>query len=123
MNVILSSHVLPDVESTCHHVLVLDRGVVAAQGPLDAVRGRARRAYDVRIKGSREEFVAALARSGIECDSGGDEGIRVFLPEGQESRALFRIAVQQGAQIRHLRPSVSTLEDAFTRAVGERTAS
>ena len=77
----------------------------------------------VRIKGSREEFVAALARIGIECDSGGDEMIRVLLPEGQHSRALFQIAVQHGAQIRHLRPSVSTLEDAFTRAVGDRTAS
>lgn len=37
-SVVVSSHVLPVVEQLCDHVAVIDRGVVVASGPLDAVR-------------------------------------------------------------------------------------
>ena len=45
--------------------------------------------------------------------------MRVFVPEGQGARDLFVLAAREGLQLRHLRPSVPTLEDAFARAVGE----
>jgi len=45
--------------------------------------------------------------------------MRVFVPEGQGARDLFALAAREGLQLRHLRPSVPTLEDAFARAVGE----
>lgn len=39
VNLIVSSHLLPDIEFTCDHVIVMDKGAVATQGALDAVRG------------------------------------------------------------------------------------
>ena len=47
--------------------------------------------------------------------------MRVFVPGTTEegARVLFRLASRERAQIRHLRPSVPTLEDVFARAVGE----
>jgi hypothetical protein len=47
--------------------------------------------------------------------------MRVFVPGSTEegARILFRLATQQGVQLRHLRPSVPTLEDVFARAVGD----
>ena len=39
VNLILSSHLLPDVEFTCDHVIVMDKGRIAAQGPIAAVEG------------------------------------------------------------------------------------
>src|SRR4029079_8109905 len=39
VNVIVSSHLLPDVEYTCGHVVVLDKGRVGAAGTIDALKG------------------------------------------------------------------------------------
>ena len=39
MSVILSSHVLPDVEVACEHVVVLHKGAVATHGPIAALKG------------------------------------------------------------------------------------
>jgi hypothetical protein len=47
--------------------------------------------------------------------------MRVFLPEGAGSRRLFELAAAQGVQVRHLRPSVPTLEDVFVSALGDET--
>ncbi len=51
VSLILSSHLLPDVEYTCDHVVVLDRGAIAASGPIDDLKGPAGRVYEVRVKG------------------------------------------------------------------------
>jgi hypothetical protein len=45
--------------------------------------------------------------------------MRVFVPDGRGAQYLFELASQQGVQVRHLRPSLPTLEDVFARAVGE----
>ena len=42
VNLILSSHLLPDVEFTCDHVVVVDKGAVATAGPIKALKGTAR---------------------------------------------------------------------------------
>jgi hypothetical protein len=45
--------------------------------------------------------------------------MRVFVPGDGGARALFALAAEEHAQVRHLRPSVPTLEDVFAHAVGE----
>ena len=45
--------------------------------------------------------------------------MRVFVPDGLGPQDLFQLAVRHQVQVRHLRPSVPTLEDVFARAVGE----
>ena len=45
--------------------------------------------------------------------------MRVFVPERSAAQLLFQLAARHGVQVRHLRPSVPTLEDVFARAVGE----
>ena len=73
VNLILSSHLLPDVEYTCDHVVVMDKGQVAAQGPIDDLKGPAGRVFEVRIKGDLPGFIDALAdgRHGDACDRRG----------------------------------------------------
>ena len=50
VNVILSSHLLPDVEATCDRVVVLHRGAVVAHGSIRELKGSSRRAFDIRVK-------------------------------------------------------------------------
>jgi hypothetical protein len=45
--------------------------------------------------------------------------MRVFVPAGRDQREIFRLAATHGVQVRHLRPSIPTLEDVFAKAVGE----
>jgi len=116
---ILSSHLLPDVELACEHVIVLDKGVVATQGPISALKGTTGRVFELRVKGDGPRFAEVLRAEGIECHGDMTEVMRVFMPESHGSQLLFQLAARHGMQVRHLRPSVPTLEDVFARAVGE----
>src|SRR5919107_771762 len=66
VSLILSSHLLPDVEYTCDHVIVMDKGQVAAQGPIEELKGPAGRVFELRIKGNLPEFVEVLRDAGME---------------------------------------------------------
>ncbi len=50
VNLILSSHLLPDVEYTCDHVVVMDKGAIAAAGPIAALKQPRGRVYELRVK-------------------------------------------------------------------------
>ena len=119
INVILSSHVLPDVEATCERVVVLHQGRVVAQGPIAELKGASRRAFEIRVKGDVARFVAGLRDAGVECHDTDDDVMRVLIGDDRGARDLFGLAVRHDVQVRHLRPSVQTLEDAFARAVDE----
>ena len=119
MNLILSSHLLPDVEFTCDRVVVIDKGRVAAEGPIVDLKGPRGRVYELRVKGEPERLAAVLQGRGLECHATDEDLMRVFVPETATSQLLFQIAAEAGFQVRHLRPSVPTLEDVFAKAVGE----
>jgi ABC-2 type transport system ATP-binding protein len=121
---ILSSHLLPDVEFTCDHVVVMDKGQVVAQGPIDELKGPAGRVFELRVKGNLPAFLEVLRSAGMECHSTDEDVMRVFVPRERsggerDQRAIFTLAAQHGVQVRHLRPSIPTLEDVFAKAVGE----
>ena len=119
INLILSSHLLADVEATCERVLVLNKGVIVAEGPIRELKGTTRRAFEIRVKGNLERFRGALAVAGVECDETLDDVMRVRISDDRGARDLFALAAANEAQVRHLRPFVSTLEDVFARAIGE----
>src|SRR5499427_5709788 len=50
VNLILSSHLLPDVEYACDHVVVLDKGRIATSGPIEALKQPRGRVYELRVK-------------------------------------------------------------------------
>jgi len=124
VNLILSSHLLPDVEYTCNHVVVMDKAQVVAQGPIAELKGPAGRVFELRIKGDLAAFVDILRGAGMECHSTDEDVMRVFVPstlidQGRDQQVIFALAAGQGVQVRHLRPSIPTLEDVFAKAVGE----
>jgi ABC-2 type transport system ATP-binding protein len=125
VNVIVSTHVLPDVEATCDHVIVLDRGQVAASGSIGDLKGPAGRVFEVRVKGEVGVFKDRLAAAGFEAHDGDDDVLRVFVPgqagaTGDEPQRIAALARDAGVQVRHLKPSLPTLDDVFARAIGER---
>ena len=119
INLILSSHLLPDVESTCDRVVVLHCGDIVAEGPIAELKGATRRAFEIRVKGDVGRFTAALESAGAECHGTEGDVMRVLIDERMGARDLFALAASHHVQVRHLRPSVPTLEDVFARAIGE----
>ena len=125
VNLILSSHLLPDVEFTCDHVVVMDKGQVAAEGPIDELKGPAGRVFELRVKGDLPSFLEVLRKAGMDVHSTDEDVMRVFVPSGlagangRDQQSIFRLAAEHRVQVRHLRPSVPTLEDVFAKAVGE----
>src|SRR5688572_23565949 len=125
VSLILSSHLLPDVEYTCDHVVVMDKGQVVAWGPIEELKGPAGRVFELRIKGNLPAFLDVLRSAGMECHSTDEDVMRVFVPRGadgaeRDQRTIFALAAQHSVQVRHLRPSIPTLEDVFAKAVGEK---
>ena len=122
VNLILSSHLLPDVEYTCDYVVVMDKGSIATSGPIEALKQPRGRVYELRVKapaGDTGAFLQRLRVAGLDCHATDEDIMRVFVPGDGGARELFALAAAERVQVRHLRPSVPTLEDVFAHAVGE----
>jgi len=123
MSLLFSSHLLPDVEFVCDHVIVLGGGRLLAEGKIQELKQVHRQSYEVRLKTDMRPFARRLAEAG--CTIAEKEDLLVVgLPQDKTSRLLWETAVREGEQIRCLRPQRSTLEEVFLDAVhdaGERT--
>jgi len=123
VNVVLSSHLLRDVEETCTSVVMLSHGKVVGQGTIEALKGASGELFEVRLKGSQrqqEQFAAALAAVGCSATPAQDGMLEVALTDGHGSELIFAEAQRADAQVRHLVRKQPTLEDVFARAVGEK---
>jgi ABC-2 type transport system ATP-binding protein len=117
MSLILCSHLLHDVERVCEQVIVLNQGQVARSGRMSELTGARRQVYDARFKGDATAVLTDLSDLGALWREG-EDGVRLFLPEGQGPETVFRVAQQCGVQVRYLRPGAETLEDVFLAALG-----
>ena len=115
-SVILSTHILPDVERTCDHVIVLSLGEIKYSGPLTELLASERRRYELRVKREPERLLPLLRARGFEAElKMGSLSVKV--PEGEGARSLLALAVEHGFQVRHLAPLTFTLEQAFRQRV------
>jgi ABC-2 type transport system ATP-binding protein len=119
LNIILSSHLLKDVEETCESVVVLDQGHVIGAGPIADWQREDQELYEVRIKGDEAAFVEALKAAGFECDAT-DAGIMRVVVGDASLQLVFAVANRLRVQIRHLRRQRSTLEDVFASITSDR---
>lgn len=117
-SVVVSTHILPDVERTCDQVVVLASGAVRWSGALDALVEPDRDAYELRTRDPADPLQAPLEALGCRVEIDGARMV-VRAPRAVAPRDLLRAAVDAGAQVRHLAPLRHTLEEAFLGAVGD----
>src|SRR5207244_3440932 len=103
MSLLFSSHLLPDVEAVCDHVLVLGRGSLLAQGLIQDLKQVHKQHYEVRVKNDRERFARDVAAAGCQVETI-DDGLIVAVPPGQTEVIFWKTASASGEQIRCLRP-------------------
>ena len=119
MSLLFSSHLLPDVESVCDHVLVLGRGELLAAGKIQELKRSHTQAFELRLKADAEHFARRLGEAGCQTELHEDL-VRVRLPEGRSQALLWELAHRAQVQIRYLRPQRSTLEEVFLQAVEQK---
>jgi len=121
MNMIISSHILADIESTCEQVLIMNKGkIVSRQRVKDLGNGETFNIYEMKIKGDMNQFKTKLKECRIEEDE--KKMYRIHIPSHITSAHIFKTALEAGVQVRHFRPSKVSLEDAFVTAIGEDNA-
>jgi ABC-2 type transport system ATP-binding protein len=119
IQVLLSSHILADIESICRSVVILNKGRLAAEGRMEDLRAIRYSLYELRLKGDGEAaFRADLEARGSRVDETEDRLLKVYMPEGGDRMDIFRAAARTGVQIRYFVKSQTSLEDLFAGVVG-----
>ena len=118
IQVLISSHILSDIESVCSSVVILNKGQVVALGRISDLKQLNFRLYELRIKGEGEIFKTRLGEIGCKVEETEDKLLRVFVPGELEIMELFRIAEEEKIQVRHFVRSQTSLEDLFAKTVG-----
>jgi ABC-2 type transport system ATP-binding protein len=116
-NIVLSSHLLLDVEECCDEILILRDGQIAVYCNLEEERKSNRKFLMLEIRGDQKAFVAALAKLGCEYAISADSRLKVVLQDGVEVRDLYRIATETQVQLRRLSYKRDSLEDIFLKAM------
>ena len=117
MHIILSSHLLRDVEECCDQVLILKDGRIAAFCNLEEERRANRKFLELETRGGGAPFVEAIERMGCDVAWSGNGRVKVVLPDGLEVRQIYELARQQEVQIRRLSHRRDSLEDIFLKAM------
>src|SRR5580692_5964397 len=114
---LLSSHLLRDVEETCDEVLILRNGQIASICNLVEERRANRKFLELETIGAETTFTAALEDIGCECAVFSSGRIKVVMPDSVEIREVFKVAADRGVQIRRMNHRRDSLEDIFLNAM------
>jgi ABC-2 type transport system ATP-binding protein len=116
-NIVLSSHLLRDVEECCEEILILKEGRLVTYCNLEEERKANKKFLMLETRGELKEFVEAVDGLGCECATTSDHRLKIILQEGTEIRDLYRLAGESKVQIRRLTYKRDSLEDIFLKAM------
>jgi ABC-2 type transport system ATP-binding protein len=131
--IILSTHILPEVEQTCEQVIIINKGKLVATDSVKNLQARARGAESVLIDiaGRGANLEVPIVQHKLEQVSGVS---RVLCKQQADNRALFEVESQKGRLVRgdlaravvqagwdlnELRPAAMSLEEIFLQLTGK----
>jgi ABC-2 type transport system ATP-binding protein len=118
--VILSTHILPEVEATCDRILIINKGNIVADGTPEGLRNRAQGSEILRVQVKAPAEAAlfdtflALPEVNLVDPIEGQNRFQLVSNEDQSAReAVFRTCVDQGWVLTEMTPVETKLEDIF----------
>jgi ABC-2 type transport system ATP-binding protein len=117
IRLLISSHLLRDIDETCDEVLILKSGRIAALCNIEEERRANRSFMELETIGATEQFSVRIRGLGCECACFPGGRIKLVIPGNVEARDLYVIASEQGVQIRRMNQRRDSLEDIFLRAM------
>ncbi len=118
MRLLISSHLLRDVEETCDQVLILKDGQIAAFCDLEEERRTNRRFLELETRGAGDDFRTAIGELGCEAAWANNGRVKLVLPPHIEIRNVYEIAAAQQVQLVRVNYKRDSLEDIFLKAMG-----
>jgi len=135
--IILSTHILPEVEQTCQQVIIINKGKLVATDSVKNLQARARGAESVvlEIAGRSGPIDSPIVQHKLEQVPGVG---RVIVKQQTDGRAVFEVESQKGKFVRgdlartvvecgwdlnELRPSAMSLEEIFLQLTGAEASS
>ena len=121
--VILSSHILPEVEATCQRLIIINNGGIVASGTPDELRERITTGARLiaELKAAKAEVTDAVGEIDGVTDVRGethDDWTRVNVATARDVREnIAKLAAERHWPLRELRRDVATLEDFFVKIV------
>ncbi len=119
VTVLLSSHLLPDVQHVCEYILIIDKGQVVRHGALSDLTAMQEQHYEVRVRENKNRYMDALIQAGFQCRETKNGDLLVIQPPEGTPRDLFRLARDCDTQVRHYRQARESLSDVFMDAIGK----
>ena len=115
-SLIVSTHLLADVEAVCEQVVILMNGQVRGQGSVAELCKRRHDRFILRLQGNLEEYKNTLEAKGVRVLSYNAKGeFRVAVPEAWKVSEFFASATNAGSVLRAVLPDDETLEEMFLR--------
>ena len=115
-SIVLSTHILPDVEVVCDAAVVMERGRVVAQGSLAGLTGNRESEHQIVVEPSTASLESAPL-PGIRLRNEGEGRHTVWIAEGVDQSALFAAVLAAGAVVRSFVRKRHSLEDVYLQAV------
>ena len=116
-NILLSSHLLLDVEECCDEILILRDGEIVVYCNLEEERKSNRKFLMLETRGDQTRFVEELEKLGCDYAITNPTRLKVVLQDGVEVRDLYRVATAAQVQLRRLSYKRDSLEDIFLKAM------
>ena len=116
-NIVLSSHLLRDVEECCEEILILKDGRLVVYCNLEEERKANKKFLMLETRGDLKSFVAGIGSMGCECAMTSDHRLKIILQGGTKIRDLYKLAAGSQVQIRRLTYKRDSLEDIFLKAM------
>jgi ABC-2 type transport system ATP-binding protein len=117
--VLISTHILPDVQVVCNTVVILAHGRVRLVERLDVLSRPVSPSFQVGVFGDAELLADRIRLQGIAVAHSGDGSLTVDDPDERVIRDIWQWAKEVGVGIRKLTPAKNSLEAIFLDAVGE----
>jgi len=119
--VILSTHILPEVEATCDRILIINKGKIVADGTSETLRKQASGTEIVKVRiedGSTSEIQSALMKLApvqqVDLTDPSMNRFEIQSKPGESSkRAIFQLCVQRGWVLTEMNALETRLEDIF----------
>jgi ABC-2 type transport system ATP-binding protein len=116
-SVLLSTHILPDVQAICDTVVILAKGRVRVVDRLETLCRPASPFWHVRVYGEAERLAGRIHREGLEVRADPDGSLAVAAPDGGAIERVWEWAREAGVGVRALVPARNSLEQIFLEAV------
>jgi ABC-2 type transport system ATP-binding protein len=118
VNLIISSHLLRDIEEFCDEVMIMKDGHIVQYCNLEEERRANRKFLQVETRGENAGFLEAAERLGCECAvDARTSRVKMVLPETVEIHDLYELAQNHTIQIRRLQYKRDSLQDIFMKAM------